>query len=74
MKKVSKRVWFHRARSLCWVALGIAAFATGWADAVWFVTAASIYANVASDWSASEAADDSVVLRELRALSAKVDG
>lgn len=66
-------VWFHRARAVAWVVAGVVAFLTGWADMVWFVTIASLYANVASDWASSEAADDRKVLDAVAELGRRLD-
>lgn len=59
------RVAFHRARALAWLAVGAASFPLGWADSVPLVWAASLYANVVSDWGAGEAADDRAVTDRL---------
>jgi hypothetical protein len=56
------RVWFHRSRSIAWMVVGALSFPFGWAHSIVLVWIASLYANVASDWSASEAADDRAVL------------
>ena len=47
---------------------GLVAFALGWAESIALVWAASVYANIMSDWASSEAADDSVVLERLDRL------
>lgn len=62
------RVWFNRLSAVGWVVAGIAAFPLHWAYSVAFVTIASIYANVKTDWGAAEAADHSEVLDEIREL------
>ncbi len=62
-----KRVLFHRASAIIWIILLIPAW-LWWRDNIFFVIAASIYANVKSDWAASEAADDSAILAEVSAL------
>lgn len=59
-----KRVLFHRVCAVIWILLLIPAY-LWWRDAIFFVIAASIYANVKSDWAASEAADDSAVMAKL---------
>lgn len=69
---MNKRVWFHRISAIIWMLLTIPALI--WLkDAIWFVIIASIYANVKSDWAASEAADDSSVLQELKEVNRKLD-
>lgn len=60
------RVWFHRYRSIAWMIIAVVAWPFGWVYSVAFVSMASLYANIASDWSNSEAADD----REIKALIA----
>lgn len=60
----TRRVWFHRTSALIWLTLIIPAL-IWWRDSVTFVIVASIYANLKSDWSASEAADDRDVLARL---------
>lgn len=57
-------VWFHRSGALIWTVAVIPAY-LWWKDSVTFVIAASIYANVKSDWGAAEAADDREVLDAL---------
>jgi len=61
---VTYRVWFHRISAIIWILLIIPAYLY-WRDAVFFVIVASIYANVKSDWAASEAADDRKILARL---------
>lgn len=58
------RVWFHRSRSVAWILAGAAAL-IWWRESIAFVIIASVYANVASDWASSEAADDRAVLERL---------
>jgi hypothetical protein len=68
---VSWRVWFNRLSAIGWAVAGIAAFPLGWAYSVAFVTIASIYANVKTDWGAAEsarAADGDAKLDEIKAL------
>lgn len=67
-----KRVLFHRVCALIWVLLLIPAY-LWWRDAIFFVIAASIYANVKSDWAASEAADDSAVLGAIEDLAERLE-
>jgi len=59
------RIWFHRSRSIAWALVGALSFPLGWANSIVLVWIASLYANVASDWAASEAADDREVLERL---------
>lgn len=59
-----RRVWFHRGRAIAWVLAGAAAV-TWWQDSVLFVIVASVYANVVSDWTAGEAADDRAIAERL---------
>jgi hypothetical protein len=56
MRAVSGRVWFNRLSAVGWAVAGVAAFPLGWAYSVAFVTIASIYANVKTDWGAAESA------------------
>lgn len=67
-----KRVWFNKASAVLWALAGIAAFPLGWAYSVAFVTIASIYANVKTDWGTAEAADDRPIMAELKKLRAEV--
>jgi hypothetical protein len=64
---VTTRIWFHRTCAIIWILLLIPAW-LWWRESVFFVIAASIYANVKSDWAASEAADDRLVMDELAAM------
>lgn len=66
------RVWFHRCSAFTWIALAVPA-TLWWRESVYFVILASIYANVKSDWSASEAADDRAIMRRLDKLERKVE-
>ncbi len=61
-------VWQYRARALLWAAVGVLSFPLGWADSVVLVWIASLYANVATDLGAAQAADDRAVLSELAAV------
>lgn len=70
-KRVSGRVWFHRVSAMIWIVLLLPAYFF-WRNAIFFVIAASIYANVKSDWAASEAADDSAVMAALARLEARL--
>lgn len=67
------RVWFHRSRAIAWAVVGVLSFVFGWADSIVLVWVASLYANVASDWSASEAADDSAVLEALQRVEQRLE-
>ncbi len=62
------RVRFARLRALAWAVVGVLSFPLGWANSVVLVWIASVYANVASEIAAGEAADDEAVLTEVRAL------
>lgn len=64
-RPLSRAVWVHRARALVWLVIGVAAFPLGLASSVELVWMASVYANVFTDWGASEAADDTAVLSRL---------
>lgn len=66
----ARRVWFHRSRSIAWMIVGVLSFPLGWANSIVLVWIASLYANVASDWSASEAADDRAVIERLDRIEA----
>jgi hypothetical protein len=68
--KVKTKVWFGRARAAGWVVLGLASFALSIQDSVALVWAASVYANVVSDLAVAEAADDALVMEELKAIRA----
>ena len=45
----------------------------GWQNNVALVWAASVYANALTDWGAGEAADDHLVIDEIKKLSDKLD-
>lgn len=62
------RVWFNRLSAVGWAVAGVVAFPLGWAYSVAFVTIASVYANVKTDWGTAEAADNREVLRGIREL------
>lgn len=72
VSKVGARVWFHRVCAIVWVFLLIPGY-LWWRNAIFFVIAASIYANVKSDWAASEAADDTDVLTAIANLDKRID-
>lgn len=65
------RVWFHRTSAIVWAALIVPAL-IWWPDSVAFVIAASVYANVKSDWGAAEAADDREVLDRLDQINSRL--
>lgn len=65
-----RRVWFHRGRAIAWIIAGVVAWLLGWSELVAAVWIASVYANVMSDWAASEAADDRGVLDRLDRIEA----
>jgi hypothetical protein len=71
--KIKRKVWFNRVCAVIWMLLLIPAY-LWWRDSVFFVIAASVYANVKSDWSASEAADDRLVLEAISDLRKEVLG
>jgi hypothetical protein len=70
--KIRHKVWFARARALAWIAVGAASIPLGWATSVALVWAASVYANVASELAAGQAADDRAVLDAIGALRDEV--
>lgn len=68
---MSWRVWFNRLSAIGWAVAGVAAFPLGWAYSVAFVTIASIYANVKTDWGAAEsarAADGDQKMDDIKAM------
>ncbi len=67
-----RRVWFHRGRAILWAAFGALSLVTGWANSIALVWFASVYANVVSDWTAGEAADDREIIGRLDAIDAKL--
>jgi hypothetical protein len=69
----SPKVRFARLRAAFWALLGLASVPLGWANSVALVWAASVYANVASEVAAAEAADDHAVLDRLDKIEAKLD-
>lgn len=73
MTRARPVVWFHRARAVCWLAVGVWSFTAGTADSVVLVWIASLYANVATDWGAGEAADDHRLIDELTAIRHQLD-
>lgn len=66
------RVRSARLRAVAWIVVGIVSFPLGWADSVALVWIASVYANFVGELGAAEAADDTAVLAEVRALRAEV--
>jgi hypothetical protein len=71
-RPVNRRVWFHRGGAAFWTLMAIPAF-LWWQDAIWFVIACSLYANIKSDWGAAEAADDTAVMDRLAEIERKLD-
>lgn len=68
---MSGRVWFHRSRAIAWVLLTLAAL-RWWPESVVFVIIASGYANIVSDWTASEASDNREVIDRLDRMEALI--
>lgn len=68
IRKIRRRVWFHRCSSILWAIFGLVSFALGWQSAIALVWTASVYANVKSDWAAGEAADDRLLIERLDKL------
>lgn len=68
--KSRRKVLFHRASAVFWAVLIFPAY-LWWRDSVAFVIAASIYANVKSDWGAAEAADNRDVIQRLEGIENK---
>ena len=71
-RSMRRKVWFHRGGAVFWTLMVIPAF-LWWQEAIWFVIAASLYANIKSDWGAAEAADDREVVDLLTQISRKLD-
>lgn len=61
----SRKIWFHRSRSVAWMVVAVMAWPLGWVYSVAFVSMASLYANITSDWANSEAADNREVIELL---------
>lgn len=61
-RKRKLKVWMNKGSAVGWAIAGVLSFPLGWAYTVAFVTIASIYANVKTDWGTAEAADDRQVL------------
>jgi hypothetical protein len=57
----------HQGLAVVWALMLVPAW-LWWQESILFVIIASIYANAVGEWSAAEAADDRVVLREIRHL------
>lgn len=75
-----RKIWAHRALAAAWAAVGIVSFPLHWANSVVLVWIASVYANVASEMSTAEAADDRAVVdridrveRNQKLIIAKLD-
>lgn len=66
------KILFHKGSALAWAAFGALSFYMGWQNNVALVWMASVYANVKSDWTAAEAADDRAVVAEMARLAAEV--
>jgi len=64
------RVRFARVRALLWAILGAVSVPLGWANSVFLVWMASVYANVESGIAAGEAADDTDVTGRLDRIEA----
>lgn len=69
---VKKVVWFNRLSAIGWAVAGVLSFILGWAYSVAFVTIASIYANVKTDWGTAAAEDNSQVLDAIAELRKEV--
>lgn len=67
---MSWRVWFNRLSAIGWAVAGVAAFPLGWAQTVAFVTVASIYANVKTDWGTAESAKAADLAKEVKEIKA----
>lgn len=72
VRPVNRRVWFHRGGAIFWALMTIPAY-VWWQDAIWFVIACSLYANIKSDWGAAEAADDTAVMDRLDGMERRRD-
>jgi hypothetical protein len=59
-----RKVWLHRGLAGVWALLAIPGV-LWWAESILFVIAASVYANIASEWSTSEASDDRLLVERL---------
>lgn len=70
-KQSKKRIWFHRSRSIAWLIIAVLAWPFGWVYSVAFVSIASLYANVTSDWANSEAADNTELLDRIDQLESE---
>jgi hypothetical protein len=62
------KIWSYRARAAAWALVGGWSFWTGSQNSVVLVWLASLYANIATDLGAAQAADDREVLDELHAI------
>lgn len=70
---MKQKVKFGRIRAVAWIVIGIASFFFGLESSVILVWVASFYANAESGFATGEAADDSLVLKELRELRQLVE-
>lgn len=59
------RIWIHRTRAIGWIITGALSFLFGFAHSITIVWIASLYANVVSDWTAGEAADNREIMARL---------
>lgn len=64
---MKQKVRFGRIRAVVWLLIGLISFLFGWESSVPLIWIASFYANAESGFATGEAADDSVVMKELRA-------
>lgn len=62
----------HQGLAIGWALMLIPAW-LWWQESILFVIVASVYANAVGEWSAAEAADDRVVLGEIRQLKIEID-
>jgi hypothetical protein len=64
---MKQKVLFGRIRAVTWLIIGGLSFLLGWESSVILVWIASFYANAESGFATGEAADDSLVMKELKA-------
>lgn len=67
---VKARMKVHAFFAVLWTLAAIPAF-LWWADAVWFVILCSLFANIYSAWSATEATDGPT-LKDIQAIKADI--
>jgi hypothetical protein len=70
---MKQKVKFGRARAVIWLVIGAISFLFGWESSVVLVWIASFYANAESGFATGEAADDTLVMRELKELRKSID-